>query len=159
MNKIIRYVIEIICWAVCIITSRKFVPSGDDYWFITPLTFYMLGWSFGYWDCSIKVDNRIVAVDFDGTLCENRYPSIGKPNEKLINHLKKRRSKGAKLILWTCRRDKELENAVEWCKGQGLIFDAVVADKYIDDKNYNNGFTLPFWSNNLAYNQQLKKED
>ena len=29
----------------------------------------------------------IIAVDFDGTLCENDYPRIGRPNTKLINHL------------------------------------------------------------------------
>lgn len=67
----------------------------------------------------------IYAVDFDGTLCESAWPGIGKPNEKLINHLIKRRSEGAKLILWTCRVEERLQEAVEWCKAHGLEFDAV----------------------------------
>ena len=49
------------------------------------------------------MENKIIAVDFDGTLCENRYPEIGKPNEKVINYLIKRQKEGDKLILWTCR--------------------------------------------------------
>lgn len=68
---------------------------------------------------------QIYAVDFDGTLCENIYPGIGFPNMKLINHLIKRRKQGNKIILWTCRYGKRLEEAVAWCKDYGLEFDAV----------------------------------
>lgn len=34
---------------------------------------------------------NIIAVDFDGTLCENKWPEIGIPNEELIEYLKKDR--------------------------------------------------------------------
>lgn len=73
------------------------------------------------------MENRkeIIAVDFDGTLCENKWPEIGKPNTELITELIRRKESGDKLILWTNRVDDKLENAVEWCKEQGLIFDAV----------------------------------
>ena len=54
---------------------------------------------------------RCIAVDFDGTLCENKYPKIGAANTALI--------------LWTCRQGKQLENAVSWCKKQGLTFNTV----------------------------------
>lgn len=67
----------------------------------------------------------ILAVDFDGTLCENRYPEIGAPDRALIDSLIVARSKGDKLILWTCREGIELDEAVEFCKSQGLEFDAV----------------------------------
>lgn len=67
----------------------------------------------------------IYCVDFDGTLCESRFPDIGKPNIALINHLIKRRKQGNKIILWTCRVNERLQEAVEWCKGYGLEFDAV----------------------------------
>ena len=105
--------------------------------------------------------NKIIAVDFDGTLCENDYPNIGKPNNDLINHLKRVQSKGDKLILWTCRAGKKLNDAVDWCKEKGLIFDAVnenlpeiveefgsdtrkiFANEYIDDKA-SNELSLPF---------------
>lgn len=97
----------------------------------------------------------IYAVDFDGTLCESVFPGIGNPNTELINHLVKRRKQGNKIILWTCRVGERLQEAVEWCKGYGLEFDAVnenlpemierlgsdrrkiFADVYIDDKAVN----------------------
>lgn len=34
-------------------------------------------------------------------------------------------AKGNKLILFTCREGKPLEDAVEWCRNLGLVFDAV----------------------------------
>ena len=51
---------------------------------------------------------NIIAVDFDGTLCENKWPEIGMPNEELIEYLKKRQAAGEKLILWTNRVDERL---------------------------------------------------
>jgi len=96
---------------------------------------------------------KIIAVDFDGTLCENKYPEIGEPNMKLIWELTEQQQKyGAKLILWTCRVGEKLEEAIKWCSDRGLIFDTVnenlpeiiemmggdtrkiYADKYIDDR-------------------------
>lgn len=65
------------------------------------------------------------AVDFDGTLCVDEYPGIGKPNLELITYLMERKSAGDKLILWTCREGEYLEQAVRWCREQGLEFDAV----------------------------------
>ena len=69
--------------------------------------------------------NKIIAVDFDGTLCVNKYPEIGDPNEELIAYLKKRQANGEKLILWTNRVDDRLDEAVKWCAEHGLMFDAV----------------------------------
>lgn len=108
-----------------------------------------------------KKNGKIIAVDFDGTLCSNAWPNIGIPNNKLINYLKKEKTKGSKIILWTCRTDEQLEQAIRWCTVQGLEFDAindnvpeavkwfggdsrkVYADEYIDDKN-STKFLLPF---------------
>ena len=69
--------------------------------------------------------NQIIAVDFDGTLCEHKYPEIGRANIPLIELMKELRAKGARIILWTCRGGKELSEAVEWCGTFGLAFDAV----------------------------------
>lgn len=71
------------------------------------------------------VKHKIIAVDFDGTLCENKWPEIGAPNKNLIWYLLGRQVAGAKIILWTCRKGEELEAAVEWCKEHRLWFDAV----------------------------------
>ena len=68
---------------------------------------------------------KVYAVDFDGTLCEDKYPDIGAPNNALIISLILLRRQGHKLILWTCRGGEYLKKAVEWCKRQGLEFDVV----------------------------------
>ena len=53
---------------------------------------------------------KIIAVDFDGTLCENKWPEIGTANEELIEYLRDRQKNGDKLILWTCRVDDMLSS-------------------------------------------------
>lgn len=68
---------------------------------------------------------RIIAIDFDGTLCENRFPEIGLPKMDVINRAKDEKRNGSMLILWTCRIGEKLEEAVEWCRSLGLEFDAV----------------------------------
>ena len=68
---------------------------------------------------------KIIAVDFDGTLCENKYPEIGEPIQEVIDELLSEEKNGAKIILWTCRCDEYLEKAVEWCKRRGINFDAI----------------------------------
>ena len=89
----------------------------------------------------------IIAVDFDHTLSNAGYPHIGQPNKPLFDALIKLKSQGHNIILWTCREDIQLQQAVDWCKEQGLEFDAVnenvpwigfysrkvCADVYIDD--------------------------
>ena len=92
---------------------------------------------------------RVIAVDFDGTLCEReKFPQIGKPKIELIQWLIQQQMNNKKLILWTCRENENLEEAVQWCKQYGLEFDAinenlpmcgiktrkVIADIYIDDR-------------------------
>jgi len=103
----------------------------------------------------------VIAVDFDGTLCDYAFPEIGIQNEDqkvLMKKLIQVRSEGHKLILYTCRGDNEeyrvLSEAVEWCSQKGLEFDAInenvpgfvkksgyspkpVADIYLDDKALN----------------------
>ena len=69
--------------------------------------------------------NKVIAVDFDGTLCREQWPEIGEENFGLIEWLKECRNKGDKLILYTCREDELLEAAVKWCAERGLRFDAV----------------------------------
>lgn len=93
----------------------------------------------------------IAAVDFDGTLSlDSSYPHIGRFNTDLFEALMKLKNIGYLIVLWTCREGKELNEAVEWCKMNGLEFDAinenppiipfksrkVVADIYIDDRAY-----------------------
>lgn len=68
---------------------------------------------------------RIIAVDFDGCLCESKWPGIGDPNTLVIDRLKEAQREGAALILWTCRTGELLDNAVSWCAEHGLFFEAI----------------------------------
>ena len=71
------------------------------------------------------MDNKIIAVDFDGTLCENAYPEIGHPKYAVINYVRRQKMQGAKLILWTNRSGVCLQEAIRWCKQFGIVFDAI----------------------------------
>lgn len=64
-------------------------------------------------------------MDFDGTLCKEAYPDIGEPKLYVIKRLKEEQRLGAKVILWTCRQNRDLEEAVEWCHEHGIHLDAV----------------------------------
>ena len=75
-----------------------------------------------------RQEAKVIAVDFDGTLCENAWPDIGKPHIGVMMCFKALRDMGNKLILWTCREGKMLDDAVAWCKERGLEFDAVNAN-------------------------------
>lgn len=95
----------------------------------------------------------IIAVDFDGTLCDSAWPDIGEPHVGVIAYCIAVHAAGWKLILWTNRTGKELQAAVDWCRMHHLEFDAVnenlpecieafggdcrkiFADYYIDDKS------------------------
>ena len=96
---------------------------------------------------------KTIAVDFDGTLCQNAWPEIGEENAPIIAELKRRQEQGDKLILWTCRSGRMLDAAILWCLARDLRFDAinenlpehmetygndcrkVFADEYWDDKS------------------------
>ncbi|MFD0932788.1 BT0820 family HAD-type phosphatase [Psychroflexus salinarum] len=100
----------------------------------------------------ISSKRPVLAIDFDGTIVENKYPSIGKPKLFAIETLKKLQMKGFVLILWTYRDGEYLNEAVEFCRKQGIEFYAVNksypeevysseisrkinADIFIDDRN------------------------
>ena len=103
----------------------------------------------------------IIAVDFDGTIVEHKYPKIGKEIPFAIATLKKLQQDGHKLILWTVRESDLLDEAVEFCRQRGVEFFAVnsnypdenvdasairsrklKADMFIDDRNMGG---LPDW--------------
>ena len=68
---------------------------------------------------------KVIAIDFDGTLCTNRFPEVGEPQWGVIIAAVEELRRGSKLILWTCRAGKELDEAVAAAKEWGLTFDAV----------------------------------
>jgi len=62
----------------------------------------------------------IVAIDFDGTLVDHVYPDIGAAIPGAVEWCVKLQTAGAKLILWTMRSGKELDDAVKWCEANGI---------------------------------------
>lgn len=101
-----------------------------------------------------------IAVDFDGTIVEHRYPEIGKERPFATMTLRRLSDEGHRLILWSVREGNLLDEAVEWCKDRGVTFYAVnrdfeeedgtgrnfsrkiKADLFIDDRNVGG---LPDW--------------
>ncbi len=105
----------------------------------------------------------IIAVDFDGTIVEHKYPEMGKPIPFAIETLLKLQKEKHILILWTVREGRLLNEALEYCARQGLYFYAananypeedrskasrkLSADLFIDDRNLGG---LPDWG--VIYN-------
>lgn len=94
----------------------------------------------------------ILAVDFDGTCVEHEYPQVG-PDVPLAETTLKMLSEecGCKIILWTMRHDKGLEDAVKWFEDRGITLYGInenphqsswtgspkaYAHMYIDDAAY-----------------------
>lgn len=117
----------------------------------------------------------IIAVDFDGTIVEHKYPYIGKEIPFAIETLKKLKEDKHTLILWTVREEKLLDEAINFCKERGLEFYAVnsnypeekknhdhfsrklKADLFIDDRNIGG---LPDWGTIYRMiNETLTYED
>ena len=75
----------------------------------------------------------IIAVDFDGTIVEDKYPQIGKERPFAVATLKQLMKDGHYLILWTVRKGEKLDDAVKWCEDRGIRLFAVNKD-YADDE-------------------------
>lgn len=102
----------------------------------------------------------IIAIDFDGTIVEHKYPAIGKEVPGAVETLKQLIRDGHRLILWSVREGKLLDEAVRWCEERGITFYSVnkdfaeeteadrhfsrklKADLFIDDRNLGG---LPDW--------------
>lgn len=101
------------------------------------------------------------AIDFDGTITKDGFPEVGEVREGAFEVLLEMQKAGHKLILWTCRYNKYLADAIIMCKANGLLFDKVcdnlmqtrsnygdprkiVATHYVDDRNAPFGF--PGWA-------------
>lgn len=92
-----------------------------------------------------------IAVDFDGTITKkSAYPQVGEIADncaKALNHLQAR---GHKIILWTCREGKELQDAIQLLANNEVYLQGynkreaeaeygnrkIIADMYIDDRAY-----------------------
>ena len=78
-----------------------------------------------------------IAVDFDGTIVEHRYPKIGEEIPFAVETLRMLIQDHHKVILWSVREGELLEEAVEWCRQRGIEFYAVNRD-YPEETVQNN---------------------
>ena len=101
-----------------------------------------------------------IALDFDGTIVEHKYPEIGEERPMAVSTIKKLMEEGHEFILWSVREGELLDAAVKWCEDRGIRFYAVNAnhegekpgdegytrkvlcDMVIDDRNFGG---LPSW--------------
>ena len=98
-----------------------------------------------------------IAIDFDGTIVEHKYPKIGRPIPFAIETLLQLQKEKHRLILWTVREGEYLQEAIDYCAERGLIFYAnnanypeekepsprkINVDMFIDDRNLGG---LPDW--------------
>lgn len=83
----------------------------------------------------------VIAVDFDGTIVEHKYPAIGREIPFAIETLKRLASDRHKLILWSVREGRLLDEAVEFCRERGLEFYAINRDYPEEEREQNNHFS------------------
>ena len=121
-----------------------------------------------------------IAIDFDGTLVEHRYPEIGKEIPFAFETLRRLQQDRHRLILWTVREGRLLDEALAFCRERGIEFYAVnrdypeeekganrhysrklKADLFIDDRNLGG---LPDWgtiyemvTQKLSYEDLMRK--
>ena len=83
----------------------------------------------------------IIAIDFDGTVVEHKYPEIGEERPFATETLKMLIKDHHKLILWSVREGKLLQDAVDWCRERGVEFYAVNKDFPEEKVEYNDHFS------------------
>lgn len=76
-----------------------------------------------------------IAVDFDGTIVEHKYPDIGEIIPGSFEVLRELQERGHRLILWTVRDGIDLKSAVDFCLDYGIIFYAV--NESVPDEEFN----------------------
>ena len=97
--------------------------------------------------------HTVLAVDFDGTICELAYPDVGKVRYRAQYYINELYKKGFGIVINTCREGKALAKALDFLDDEGFLYDyynanfphlieeyqadtrKISADVYIDDKN------------------------
>lgn len=103
---------------------------------------------------------KIIAIDFDGTLCDHQFPSIGPMKPGARDAVARLKSLGFYIIIWTCRTchwnyevfggdptthtfDRPaVKDMIAWLAANEIPYDEIddgsrgkpLADLYIDDK-------------------------
>ncbi len=88
-----------------------------------------------------EIYKMVIAVDFDGTIVEHKYPKIGEEIMFATDTLRELIKDGHQLILWTVREGELLQEAIDWCRERGVEFWAVNKDYPEEEKEKNNHFS------------------
>lgn len=83
----------------------------------------------------------IIAVDFDGTIVTNEYPNIGEELPFATETLRMLIRDHHRVILWSVREGKLLQDAIDWCRERGVEFYAVNRDYPEEEKEKNNHYS------------------
>ena len=70
-----------------------------------------------------------IAVDFDGSVVDHRYPAVGEDVPHAVEVMKELVAEGHKLILFTMRSGEDLETAKQWFADRSVELYAVQKDK------------------------------
>lgn len=103
---------------------------------------------------------KVIAVDFDGTICASEYPKLGKRIKGAKKYINKLHDDGFGIVINTCRTQIPSAKAIKWLKKEGINYDyfncnvperieyfgmdcrKISADVYVDDKQVGE---LPPW--------------
>lgn len=93
---------------------------------------------------------KTVAIDFDGTIVEHRFPKVGDLKMNVVKKIKAWYEKGHTIIIWTCRTDKYADEAKAFLDKNNIPYHffnenpssriksrKVLADIYLDDRALN----------------------
>ncbi len=83
----------------------------------------------------------IIAVDFDGTIVTHEYPNIGEELPFATETLRMLIRDHHRVILWSVREGKLLQDAIDWCRERGVEFYAVNRDYPEEKKEKNNHYS------------------
>ena len=89
----------------------------------------------------------IIAIDFDGTLVEHKYPEIGREIPFAFETLRRLQQDKHRLILWTVREGRLLDEALAFCRERGIEFYAVNRDYPEEEKGANRHYSRKLKAN------------
>lgn len=107
-----------------------------------------------------KTPDIIIAVDFDGTICEASYPEVGEERKDAVYYINKLYNEGYGIIINTCRSLRAATLAMDFLEKKGCNYHyfncnfphlielyggdcrKISADVYIDDKCL---YEIPSW--------------
>jgi hypothetical protein len=72
-----------------------------------------------------KIEPKTILVDFDGTLAFHCWPALGDEVPDAVNVVKRLADAGHKIILFTNRSGRELEDALAFCEHREIPLHAV----------------------------------